>query len=476
VPTYNGDGVRLAEGVVFTHGRGAKLWDAAGKEYVDWAAGIAVNALGHSDPQWVESVRHQATQIAHVSNLFHTWEPLHLAKALVQSTRHFHKVFLCNSGTEANEAALKFARKYALANAVKAAAAKAGEPLPPPAYGCKGAPPTACFTRGGTCGCWPQARNNDVAAGVRDHVIAFKNSFHGRSMGALAATHKPAIRQPYAPFGGDVSFARFNSINGEAWLDGQGVGGGGGGGMMQVILRAGGMCHCADVVAAISKRTAAVIVEPVQGEGGIFPADRAFMRDLRQLTSDHGALLIVDEVQCGLGRTGRLWAHEAYDVAPDIMTLAKPLAGGLPIGATLVQDHVAAAIAPGDHGTTYGGNPFVARVAHDTLLRIADPAFLAASRARGGELIAGMRQLQARFPSVITDVRSTLDGGLFVGVQLAVAPKPITQAAAKRGLLVITAGDNVLRLCPPLNITAEEVAFGVAALGDAIQEAYGSAK
>jgi len=229
VSTYNGDGVRLAEGVVFTHGRGSKLYDTTGKEYVDWAAGIAVNALGHSDAGWVESVRHQATQIAHVSNLFHTWEPLYLAKALVETTRHFHKVFLCNSGTEANEAALKFARKYALASAMKAAAAKQGAPLPPPAYGCKATPPTACFTRGGTCGCWPQASNNDVAAGVRDHVIAFKNSFHGRSMGALAATHKPAIRQPYAPFGGDVSFARYNNIAGQTGGEVAKGGGKGGG-------------------------------------------------------------------------------------------------------------------------------------------------------------------------------------------------------------------------------------------------------
>ncbi len=202
------------------------LTDSAGREYIDWAAGIAVNALGHSDSEWAGAVAAQAATLTHVGNLFHTYEPLYLAKALVESTTAFQKAFLCNSGTEANEAALKFARKYALVAAQRAAAGQAEDPsnstpLPPAFTGftCKAhagdaKPPSACFTQGGVCGCWPQRSDNDVVAALRTEVIAFQGSFHGRTMGALAATHKPAIRQPFAPFGGDVKFARFNNIGG----------------------------------------------------------------------------------------------------------------------------------------------------------------------------------------------------------------------------------------------------------------------
>ena len=197
------------------------------------------------------------------------------------------------------------------------------------------------------------------------------------------------------------------------------------------------------------------------------------MRALRSLATHSGALLIVDEIQCGLGRTGRLWAHEAYaDAAPDMMTLAKPLAGGLPIGAVLVTDAVSSAIAPGDHGTTFGGNPLVAAAALEVFSRISDPAFLAASRARGGQLIAGMRALARRFPAVIEEVRSTADGGLFVGVQLRVSPKPLVAASLQRGLMMITAGDNALRLCPPLVISEAEVAWGVDLLAELIPQVY----
>jgi hypothetical protein len=195
-------------------GQGCKLYDAAGKEYVDWAAGIAVNALGHSDPGVADAVAQQMRQIQHLSNLFHSYEPLHLAKMLVESSAHLDRVFLCNSGTEANEAALKFAKKYYLAKGKAAAAAAAGGALPAWTPGCKRTPPTPCYTTGGMCSCWPQVANEAIAAEVRHNVIAFKGSFHGRSMGSLAATHKPQIRQPFGPFPPDVSFARFNNIDG----------------------------------------------------------------------------------------------------------------------------------------------------------------------------------------------------------------------------------------------------------------------
>ncbi len=221
-------------------------------------------------------------------------------------------------------------------------------------------------------------------------------------------------------------------------------------------------------------RVGAVIVEPVQGEGGIYPADPAFMRGLKDLCVANGALLIVDEVQCGLGRTGRLWAHEAYDVAPDIMTLAKPLAGGLPIGAVMMTDAVASCIAPGDHGTTYGGNPFLAAVASHVFQRIADPKFLATVRERGAQLLSGCQALASKYPNAIREVRGTIDGGLFVGIDMIPAFRAVQVAAAKRGLLTISAGENTIRIAPPLVITKEEIAFGLKVLDEAFAEAYPS--
>lgn len=221
-----------------------------------------------------------------------------------------------------------------------------------------------------------------------------------------------------------------------------------------------------------TSKVGAVIVEPTQGEGGIFPAEASFMRALKDLCVERGALLIVDEVQCGLGRTGRLWAHEAYDVAPDVMTLAKPLAAGLPIGAVLMTDAVAAAITPGDHGTTFGGNPLAAAVASHVLRRIAAPEFLAESRARGAQLLAGARRLAARHPHAVTAVRAPLDGGLFVGIDLAPPFKLLQAAAVARGLLLISAGENTVRLAPALNISEADVAEGLDIMDAAMAEAY----
>jgi acetylornithine/succinyldiaminopimelate/putrescine aminotransferase len=197
------------------------------------------------------------------------------------------------------------------------------------------------------------------------------------------------------------------------------------------------------------------------------------MKGLRALCDAHGCLLIVDEVQCGLGRTGRLWAHEAYpECRPDMMTLAKPLAGGLPIGAVMMSDDVAAAIAPGDHGTTFGGNPLVTRAASVVFSRINDPAFLAATRERGGQLVAGLKALAAAHPRLVKEVRAPRDGGLFVGVELAAPPKALVRAALDEGLVLITAGDSSLRICPPLVISADEVDFGLGVLRKLLPAVY----
>jgi 4-aminobutyrate aminotransferase-like enzyme len=213
---YWPDGVRGAPGLVFESGSGCTLRAADGREFLDFFAGIAVNALGHSDAGVARVLTAQSFRVQHLSNLFHSWEPLRLAEQLVRRSAHFKKVFLCNSGTEANEGALKFAKKHALAAALRGAAGLPAGARPPPftAFGCKSSAPTACFTQGGVCGCWPQAVNNTVGLGVRNEVIAFKGGFHGRSMGSLAVTHKPAIRYQFSPFPADARFARFNNLDG----------------------------------------------------------------------------------------------------------------------------------------------------------------------------------------------------------------------------------------------------------------------
>lgn len=219
----------------------------------------------------------------------------------------------------------------------------------------------------------------------------------------------------------------------------------------------------------MDKETAAVIVEPIQGEGGIYPAKPDFLRGIREACDAVGALMIVDEIQCGLGRAGRLWAHEAYAVKPDMMTLAKPLAGGLPIGAVLVSDKVAAAIRPGDHGTTFGGNPFVCAAAKHVVERIADPHFLAGVRSKGKLLKEQALELQTRFPTQVKAVRAPLDDGLFVAVEFFGPVKPVIARAAARGLLIISAGENTLRLCPPLIISEDEILHAMSTLSKCIQ-------
>lgn len=355
--------------VVFSHGEGAYLWDTEGRRYLDFTSGIAVTALGHSDPGWVEAVREQAGKLAHVSNLYHTEPHVALARRLVENS-FADRVFFCNSGSEANETALKFARKY--------------------------------------------ARTHHGAA--KTGFVAFSGGFHGRTMGALSVTAREKYQEPFAPLVPGVTIAPFNDPDAAR--------------------------------AAIGPDTCAVIVEPLQGEGGVHPATPEFLQAVRAACDEHDAFLIFDEVQCGLGRTGTLWAYEAYGVAPDMMTLAKPLAGGLPIGATLVREKVAAVMTVGDHGSTFAAGPLVCSAANAVFDRVADPEFLATVRDRGRQLLAALHNLpQER----IVAIRGK---GLLVGVELDRPVKPLIEAARARGLMVINAGENVLRLAPPL-ITGE---------------------
>lgn len=246
--------------VVMSHGLGAKVYDVEGKEYIDMAAGIAVNALGHSDARWYKALVEQAGKLSHTSNLYHTEAQVHLARRLVESS-FADKVFFCNSGTEANEGAIKFARKWARVRA----------------------------------GIDPY----DANATAPSELVSFTSSFHGRTMGALALTYKEQYKTPFMPMMPGHQLAKYNDLE-----------------SARAVIQKG--------------KTAAVFVEPVQGEGGIFPATKEFLQGLRQACDEAGALLVYDEVQCGLGRTGKLWGHELFGVEPDIMTLAKPLAGGLP--------------------------------------------------------------------------------------------------------------------------------------------------
>jgi len=369
--------------IVLAHGEGVYLYDTEGRRYLDFMSGIAVTALGHSDPQVAATIAEAATTLTHVSNLYYTIPQVELAKRLV--THSFaDRVFFANSGTESVEGALKFARKRAL---VQHGEGKSG-------------------------------------------IVAFKSGFHGRTMGALSTTYKAIYREPFGPLLDGVSFAPFNDLEAARAL--------------------------------IGPDTGAVIVEPVQGEGGINAATSEFLRGLRELCDEHGATLIFDEIQCGLGRTGRLWAHEAFGVTPDIMTLAKPLANGLPIGAILLTEEVASTVGYGEHGTTFGGGPLVCSVANVVFDRVAQPEFLAAVTANGEYLRQQLRELDS--PHVL-EVRGA---GLMVGVDLDIPAAQVMAAARSAGLLVINAGETTLRIAPPLIITKEQIDEGVAVLANCL--------
>jgi predicted acetylornithine/succinylornithine family transaminase len=367
---------------LFVRAAGCRMYDDAGAGYLDFASGIGVNALGYGDAGVGAAMTSAlATGLVHTSNLYRTTPAVALAEELTRLS-FADRVFFCNSGAEANEAAFKFARRWAR-----------------------------------------------TAGGAGKHeIVALRNAFHGRLFGALAATDRRAMQEPFEPLMPGVRFIEAGDVHGAR-----------------------------SVISA--ERTAAIIVEPVQGEGGVKPLDPAFLQALRELADQAGALLIFDEVQCGLGRTGNLFAYEASGVHPDLLTLAKPLAGGLPMGATLLSDRVAAAIQPGDHATTFGGGPLLATVALEVLRRIAAPGFLEDVRRRG-ELLGS---LLGEFTS-LSSVAEARGVGLMWGLELNVAAAPVVSAALQAGLLVTSAGERVVRLLPPLVISDAEVHEGAGLL------------
>ncbi|EOA35138.1 hypothetical protein CARUB_v10020266mg [Capsella rubella] len=365
--------------VVLSSGKGCKLFDPEGKEYLDCASGIAVNALGHGDPDWLRAVTEQAGLLAHVSNVYYTIPQIELAKRLVASS-FADRVFFCNSGTEANEAAIKFSRKFQR------------------------------FTH---------PENKEVATGF----IAFTNSFHGRTLGALALTSKEQYRTPFEPIMPGVTFLEYGNI--QTATD---------------LIRSG--------------KIAAVFVEPIQGEGGIYSATKEFLQSLRTACDAAGSLLVFDEVQCGLGRTGLMWAYEAFGVTPDIMTVAKPLAGGLPIGAVLVTEKVAETINYGDHGSTFAGNPLVCNAAIAVLDKVSNPSFLSSVSSKGRYF----KDLLVKKLGGNSHVKEVRGEGLIIGVELDVPANSLVDACRDSGLLILTAGKgNVVRIVPPLVISEEEI-------------------
>ncbi len=371
---------------VLERGEGSTIYDSDGKAYLDLVAGIAVNALGYNDAGIANAINQVLSNgVLHVSNLYHSEPHAALAKLLCE-TSFADKVHFANSGAEANEGALKFARRYAREN----------------------------------------GHEN------KTNILSFNNAFHGRLYGTLAATPRPKYQDPFKPLMPGVRFAEFNDIE--------------------------------SAKAQMDETVCAIIVEPVQGEGGIYPATPEFLQGLRALADQYDALLIFDEVQCGVGRTGHLWAYQGLGVEPDILTAAKPLAGGLPIGAILMRQKVANAMHKGDHGSTFAGGLVVTRAAEYVVDRINAPEFLESVRAKGKLLKELLDELNSPH---IKEVRGS---GLMVGVELDIDVTPIVEKGYERGLLLVSAGANVLRFVPPLIISEAEIKHAVTQVGEILQE------
>jgi acetylornithine/N-succinyldiaminopimelate aminotransferase len=365
---------------VLDHGEGMWVYDTEGKGYLDFLGGIAVSALGHSHPAILKAIEEQAPRLLHVSNLYHTAPQARLARELVEGSTA-DRVYFCNSGTEAVEACIKFARKWGKANGGKTA------------------------------------------------FVAFEHSFHGRTMGSLALTAKPRYQEPFVPLMPDVHFAPLDDL-----------------------------AAAEEIIAEV--RPCAVIIEAVQGEGGINISSDAFLQGLRAACDTHGALLICDEVQCGMGRTGTMWGYEPSGIRPDLVAVAKPLGGGLPIGAALVVDRVASLLEPGDHASTFAANPLICAVARAVLGTINTPEFLASIRKKGDYLGETLSSLAEKH-DCITEIRGR---GLMWGVETTGFTKDILPAGYQEGILLGSSGDHVVRLLPPFIVEEEDIDRGVAIL------------
>ena len=373
--------------VTLVSGEGSRVRDENGKEYLDFIAGIAVNTLGHAHPKLTKALAKQAGTMLHCSNLFHIPKQQQLAEKLCDLSG-MGSAFFCNSGAEANEAAIKLARKYFF--------------------------------------------DQDSP---RRTIITATNSFHGRTLQTLTATGQDKVKVGFDPLPPGFAHVPLNDLDA--------------------------------LKQAVNDQTAAILLEPLQGEGGVNIADADYLRAVRSFCNEHGLLLILDEVQTGIGRCGSMFAFEQAGIVPDILTLAKGLGGGLPIGAMLASEAVAESFGPGTHGSTFGGNPLSCTAALTVLAVIEAEDMLAHVQARSEQLRSGLLELQKRFP-VIEDVRGQ---GLLIGAGLSVAAAPIVVAAREQGLMILMAGPNVLRFLPPLNVSESEVNEALALLASTLENA-----
>jgi predicted acetylornithine/succinylornithine family transaminase len=362
------------------------LTDTKGKKYLDFGAGIAVSALGHSNAAIVKELCAQGSKLLHVSNLYITEPAIKVAQLLLKHT-FGDRVFLCNSGTEAIEAAIKFARKWAALQSPK-----------------------------------------------KHHILTFRDGFHGRTYGAMSATAQEKFHHGFEPILPGFHYAPFNDIKAAK--------------------------------AALAKHEyAAIILEPLQAEGGVNLATPEFITFLRNWCNKNKTLLIFDEIQCGMGRTGKLWCYEHYGITPDIMALAKPIGGGLPLGAVVCVEKIADAIKPGDHGTTFGGNPLACALGCTMLKTISSKSFLASVRSNGLYLKSKLAALMKKHP-VLTEIRGT---GLLLGVRVNADPLPIIAKCRELGLLLIKAEHHTIRFLPPLIVTKKDIDAAIALFEKALR-------
>ena len=356
--------------VAFVKGKGASVWSANGKAYLDFFSGLAVNNLGHCHPAVVNAVKNQAGKLMHTSNLYYTEPQAKLAEKLVKLSFP-GKVFFCNSGAEANEAAIKLARKW-------------GNPK-------------------------------------RNEIITMKESFHGRTITTLTATGQTKYQRGFQPLASGFKYAAFNELNALKKL--------------------------------ITRRTAAIMMEPIQGEGGVNIASRKFVRGVRSLCNKKKILLIFDEVQTGIGRTGKMFAFQHYRITPDILTLAKALGGGLPIGAMIAGKKFSGVLQPGTHASTFGGNPVVCAAACAVLDTIGKEHLLGNAARMGNYLHKKLQKLKSKY-SIVSDVRNK---GLMVGVELKIKGTEITKGCLEKGLLINCTAEKVIRFLPPLNVKKNQI-------------------
>ena len=364
-----------APAIEVVRGKGTKVWDSDGKEYLDFTTGIAVSNLGHSHPHWVQAVSSQASELVHCSNLFSIPEQVRLAKRLVEKIGP-GKVLFCNSGAEANEGLIKLARKV----------------------------------------------GNQNEETEKHKIVVAENGFHGRTMGALSATASPKYRKGFEPLLSSFSFAPLNNI----------------GAFDQ----------------AIDDHTVAVLVESIQGEGGIYEADDSFLQELSKICEERNVLLLLDEVQAGIGRTGEFLGFQKSGILPSAVAMAKGLGGGFPIGAIWISEQYADTFGPGSHGTTFGGSPLACSAAHAVLDVLENEDLISATKQKGEILHKKLSEFISKYPDLVSEVRGR---GLMLALAFKNDPAPLVKKLREAGLLVVGAGGHAIRFLPPLNVSNDEI-------------------